>query len=48
MGRPSALTPQQQTEARKRRDEGATLKELAQSYNVGIATISRLSKKAAA
>jgi DNA invertase Pin-like site-specific DNA recombinase len=48
MGRPSALTPQQQTEARKRRDEGATLKELAQSYNVGLATISRLSKKAAA
>ena len=48
MGRPSALTPQQQAEARKRRDEGATLKELAQSYNVGIATISRLSKKAAA
>jgi DNA invertase Pin-like site-specific DNA recombinase len=48
MSRPSALTPQQQTEARKRRDEGATLKELAQSYNVGLATISRLSKKAAA
>jgi hypothetical protein len=34
-----ALTPQQQAEARKRRSEGATLKELAQSYNVGIATI---------
>src|SRR5438309_6061061 len=48
MGRPPALTPQQQAEARKRRAEGATLKELAQSYNVGIATISRLSKKAAA
>src|SRR5208282_2071393 len=42
MGRPPALTPQQQTEARLRRDEGATLKELAQSYNVGLATISRL------
>jgi hypothetical protein len=39
MGRPPALTPQQQAEARKRRAEGATLKELAQSYNVGIATI---------
>src|SRR6266567_2876909 len=39
MGRPSKLTPQQQAEARKRRSEGATLKELAQSYNVGIATI---------
>ena len=42
MGRPPALTPQQQDEARQRRAEGATLKELAQSYNVGIATISRL------
>jgi DNA invertase Pin-like site-specific DNA recombinase len=43
MGRPPALTPQQQAEARQRRAEGATLKELAESYNVGIATISRLS-----
>jgi len=42
MGRPPALTPQQQDEARKRRAEGATLKELARSYNVGIATIARL------
>jgi len=42
MGRPHALTPEQQAEARKRRAEGATLKELAQSYNVGRATISRL------
>ncbi|MCU4160871.1 recombinase family protein [Acidiphilium sp. AL] len=42
MGRPPALTPQQQDEARQRRAEGATLKELARSYNVGIATISRL------
>jgi DNA invertase Pin-like site-specific DNA recombinase len=47
MGRPPALTPQQQAEARKRRAEGATLKELAQSYNVGIATISRLSSRVA-
>jgi DNA invertase Pin-like site-specific DNA recombinase len=38
MGRPPALTPQQQAEARKRREEGATLKDLAQSYNVGLAT----------
>jgi DNA invertase Pin-like site-specific DNA recombinase len=44
MGRPPALTPQQQDEARQRRAEGATLKELAQSYNVGIATIARLSR----
>jgi DNA invertase Pin-like site-specific DNA recombinase len=42
MGRPPALTPEQQAEARKRRAEGATLKELAKSYNVGLATIARL------
>jgi hypothetical protein len=40
MGCPPALTAQQRAEARKRRSEGATLKELAQSYNGGgIATI---------
>ncbi len=44
MGRPPALTPQQQAEARQRRADGATLKELASSYNVGRATISRLSR----
>ena len=43
MGRPPALTPQQQSEARQRRADGATLQELADSYNVGRATISRLS-----
>jgi DNA invertase Pin-like site-specific DNA recombinase len=42
MGRPPKVTPQQQKEARRRRAEGATLKELAKSYNVGAATISRL------
>ncbi len=42
MGRPPKLTPEQQKEARQRRAEGATLKELAQAYNVGRATISRL------
>ena len=42
MGRPPKLTPQQQKEARRRRAEGATLKELTKSYNVGRATISRL------
>jgi DNA invertase Pin-like site-specific DNA recombinase len=41
MGRPPKLTPQQHKEARRRRAEGATLKELANSYNVGAATISR-------
>jgi hypothetical protein len=42
MGRPPKLMPQQQKEARRRRAEGATLKELAEAYNVGRATISRL------
>jgi DNA invertase Pin-like site-specific DNA recombinase len=42
MGRPSALTPQQQREARQRREDGATLQDLARSYNVSKATISRL------
>jgi DNA invertase Pin-like site-specific DNA recombinase len=41
MGRPLKLTPQQQAEARRRRAEGAPLAELAKSYNVGVATISR-------
>lgn len=44
MGRPSKLTDVQKTEARRRRAEGATIKELAKSYNVGLATISRLSR----
>jgi DNA invertase Pin-like site-specific DNA recombinase len=42
MGRPPKLTSQQQKEARRRRAEGATLKELAKSYNVARATISQL------
>ncbi len=42
MGRPPKLNPAQQAEARRRRAEGATLTELAKSYNVGVATISRL------
>lgn len=41
MGRPPALTPQQQAEVRQRRAEEATLKELARSYNVELATVSR-------
>jgi DNA invertase Pin-like site-specific DNA recombinase len=44
MGRPPKLTPQQQKEARRRRAEGATLNELAKSYNVGRVTISRLAR----
>jgi DNA invertase Pin-like site-specific DNA recombinase len=42
IGRPPKLTQQQQREARRRRAEGETLKELAKSYNVGKSTISRL------
>jgi DNA-binding MurR/RpiR family transcriptional regulator len=42
MGRPSKLTDAQKAEARRRRAEGATLRELAESYDVGLATISRL------
>jgi hypothetical protein len=42
MARPPKLTPQQQKEAVPRRAQGAMLKELAKSYNVGVATISRL------
>jgi DNA invertase Pin-like site-specific DNA recombinase len=42
MGRTPSLTPPQQQEARQRRAEGATLKDRARSYNVSMATISRL------
>jgi DNA invertase Pin-like site-specific DNA recombinase len=44
MGRPSKLTDAQKAEACRRRAEGATLTELARSYGVGLATISRLSR----
>ena len=42
MGRPPSLTPAQRKEATRRRALGATLDELARSYNVSRATISRL------
>ena len=42
MGRPYSLTFQQQQEALQRRADGAILKDLATSYNVSKATISRL------
>src|ERR1700740_1464311 len=42
MGRKPKLTEEQQAEARKRRAAGATLAELARSYDVGKSTISRL------
>ena len=39
------LSPQQQKQAQWRRAEGETLKELAKSYNVGRATISRVNRQ---
>jgi DNA invertase Pin-like site-specific DNA recombinase len=42
MGRPAKLTPHQRREAMARRDAGETLVEIARSYNVSHATISRL------
>ena len=42
MGRPPSLSPAQKKEAIRRRAQGATLEELARSYNVSRATISRL------
>jgi DNA invertase Pin-like site-specific DNA recombinase len=44
MGRPPSLTPAQQKEATRRRAQGATLSELARSYNVGISTIRRATR----
>jgi DNA invertase Pin-like site-specific DNA recombinase len=46
MGRPPSLTPSQQKEAARRRAQGATLQELANSYNVGISTIRRVTRGA--
>jgi len=45
MGRPPSLTPEQQAEARARRENGATLAELAASYNVGKSTIERATRR---
>jgi DNA invertase Pin-like site-specific DNA recombinase len=44
MGRPPTLNPSQQKEAIRRRAQGATLQELAKSYNVGISTIRRTTR----
>jgi hypothetical protein len=46
MGRPPALTPAQQKEATKRRAQGATLQELADSYDRSIPTMRRATRSA--
>ncbi len=42
LGRPPKLTPHQQREAIQRRDSGEPVREIARTYNVHHATISRL------
>src|SRR5919202_1373713 len=44
VGRPPALTPEQQKEATRRRAEGATLQELADSYDRSISTMRRATR----
>src|SRR5580704_1002689 len=44
MGRPFKLTDHQKREAIKRRNQGETLADIARSYNVSPATISRLTE----
>ena len=44
MGRPPSLTPAQQKEATRRRAEGATLQELADSYDRSISTMRRATR----
>jgi DNA invertase Pin-like site-specific DNA recombinase len=46
MGRPPSLTPEQQKEATTRRAQGATLQELADSYDRSIATMRRATRAA--
>jgi Helix-turn-helix domain of resolvase len=46
MGRPPSLTPAQQEEATRRRAQGATLKELAESYDRSITTMRRVTRAA--
>jgi DNA invertase Pin-like site-specific DNA recombinase len=46
MGRPFKLTHHQKHEAIKRREQGETLADIARSYNVSPATISRLNNRA--
>jgi DNA invertase Pin-like site-specific DNA recombinase len=44
MGRPPSLTPAQQKEATRRRGQGATLQELADSYDRSISTMRRATR----
>jgi DNA invertase Pin-like site-specific DNA recombinase len=44
MGRPPKLTTVQRIEARERREQGATLSELARSYHVSLSAISRATR----
>ena len=46
MGRPPSLTPEQMKEANRRRAQGATLKELAKSYDRSITTMRRVTRAA--
>jgi DNA invertase Pin-like site-specific DNA recombinase len=46
MGRPPSLTPAEQKEATRRRAQGATLQELADSYDRSIATMRRATRAA--
>jgi DNA invertase Pin-like site-specific DNA recombinase len=46
MGRPPSLTPAQQNEATRRRAQGATLQELADSYDRSISTMRRATRAA--
>jgi DNA-binding CsgD family transcriptional regulator len=47
MGRPPSLTPAQQKEATRRRAQGTTFQELADSYDRGISTVRRATRPAA-
>src|SRR5580692_11711341 len=46
MGRPPSLTPEQRKEATRRRVQGATLQELADSYDSSISTMRRATRAA--
>src|ERR1700720_4047969 len=46
MGRPPSLTPEQQKEATRRRVQGATLQELADSYDRSVSTMRRATRSA--